>query len=371
MKKKSIVVSGVSITSGGPLTIYKELLTFLSTGELSNQYDIIAIVHDEKLFKDDIPHVKYISLPKAENWLLRLYYEYFGFKKISRKLNSYLWLSLQVATPNVVTEKQAIYMHNSIPFYKWKFSDFNYGSRYILFAIFFKYIYKINLKKNNYLIVQQSWLRDEFSKMYKYPSENIIVSYPNDNISINASTRVHFESLNSTYSFFYPALPRIFKNYEVICEAVKKLNERGIDSYEVILTIDGSENKYSKSIFEKYSYLNEIKFIGLIPHSDVSNYYSKSNCLIFPSKLETWGLPISEFSIYNKPMLIADLPYAHETASGADYVSFFEVDNAQVLSEKMEKLIKKDDMELKSVPLNSPAEPFTNSWTEVFDILIK
>ena len=50
--------------------------------------------------------------------------------------------------------------------------------------------------------------------------------------------------------------------------------------------------------------------------------YNKIDCLIFPSKLETWGLPISEFMAFDKPMLIADLPYAHETAAGAKYVAF-------------------------------------------------
>ena len=32
--------------------------------------------------------------------------------------------------------------------------------------------------------------------------------------------------------------------------------------------------------------------------------------LIFPSLLETWGLPISEFEQTNKKMILANLPYA-------------------------------------------------------------
>ncbi|WP_250854924.1 hypothetical protein [Escherichia coli] len=34
--------------------------------------------------------------------------------------------------------------------------------------------------------------------------------------------------------------------------------------------------------------------------------------MCFPSKLETWGLPLSEAKTYKKWIFAADLPYAHE-----------------------------------------------------------
>lgn len=50
--------------------------------------------------------------------------------------------------------------------------------------------------------------------------------------------------------------------------------------------------------------------------------YNTSDCLIFPSKLETWGLPISEMKFFGKPILIADELYAKETVGGYDKVQF-------------------------------------------------
>lgn len=63
--------------------------------------------------------------------------------------------------------------------------------------------------------------------------------------------------------------------------------------------------------------LSCINFIGFVDKNTLFIYYENSSCMIFPSKVETWGLPISEFSEFNKPMLLADLPYTHETASGS------------------------------------------------------
>ena len=57
--------------------------------------------------------------------------------------------------------------------------------------------------------------------------------------------------------------------------------------------------------------------------------------MIFPSKLETWGLPISN-SNYNKPILAADLPYAHETIGNYDKVNFFNPDDVNKLANYIE-----------------------------------
>lgn len=65
-----------------------------------------------------------------------------------------------------------------------------------------------------------------------------------------------------------------------------------------------------------------IDFIGFVDKKTLFEYYELSSCMIFPSKIETWGLPISEFSEFNKPMLLADLPYAHDTAAGSSKVAF-------------------------------------------------
>ncbi|WP_236612706.1 glycosyltransferase [Elizabethkingia meningoseptica] len=115
----------------------------------------------------------------------------------------------------------------------------------------------------------------------------------------------------------------VIKTFEIICKAVDILeNQYNIKNFKVYITIKGDENKYARWLYEKWSKLGCLDFIGFVDKKQLSMYYNKSNCLIFPSKVETWGLPISEFLEYNKPMLLADLPYAHETAIGGGVCSF-------------------------------------------------
>lgn len=129
------------------------------------------------------------------------------------------------------------------------------------------------------------------------------------------------------------------------------LRKKDNAKYNVLLTLKGNENRYAKLLYKQYSSLKTITFGGLLSYEEVYEKYNKIDCLIFPSKLETWGLPISEFMAFDKPMLIADLPYAHETAAGAKYVAFFNPDTPKMLADRMSEVINGDLFNFSSVPL--------------------
>ena len=140
------------------------------------------------------------------------------------------------------------------------------------------------------------------------------------------------------------------------------------------MTIDGNENIYSKEIVEKYGRLKCIEFIGLQTRENLMKYYSKIETVIFPSKLETWGLPISEAKAFGKNIILADLEYAHETLGTYEKVMFFGPDAAEKLAEKMEMLIN-DDENMKNIEFDGNFEkniekPFCKNWKELFDILL-
>ena len=100
------------------------------------------------------------------------------------------------------------------------------------------------------------------------------------------------------------------------------------------------------------------------------SYYENADCLVFPSRVETWGLPITEFAATGKPMLLSDLPYAHETSAGCQRVAFFNPEDPADLMEKMEKLVKGDESILQSVPKKPIGPPVAYSWEELFGQLL-
>ena len=370
MNKKTIVLSGINLIEGGPLTVYEECLRCIEKYFLEN-YEIVALVHNRELFSEFDSRIKFIEfMDSKKSYLKRFYYEYFYFKRLSKKLKPYLWFSLHDMTPNVVADKRAVYCHNSIIFYDMKIKDMINEFKMFMFSRFYKYIYKINIKKNNFVVVQQDWIRKRFKKIFKI--KNVVVAHPN--VVIDDSNNNCKNTKIVKNSFLYPSFPRIFKNFEVICKAVEILENKNIENFKVYLTIDGNENIYSKEIVEKYGRLKCIEFIGLQTRENLMKYYSKIETVIFPSKLETWGLPISEAKAFGKNIILADLEYAHETLGTYEKVMFFGPDDAEKLAEKMEMLIN-DDENMKNIEFDGNIEknienPFCKNWKELFDILL-
>lgn len=370
MNKKTIVLSGINLIEGGPLTIYEDCLRCVEKYFLEN-YEIVALVHNRELFSEFDSKIKFIEfMDSKKSYLKRFYYEYFYFKRLSKKLKPYLWFSLHDMTPNVVTDKRAVYCHNPIIFYDVKRKDVINEFKMFMFSRFYKYIYKINIKKNNFVVVQQDWIRKRFKKIFKI--KNVVVAHPN--VVIDDSNNNYKNTKIVKNSFLYPSFSRIFKNFEAICKAVEILENKNIENFKVYLTIDGSENIYSKEIVEKYGRLKCIEFIGLQTRENLMKYYSKIETVIFPSKLETWGLPISEAKAFGKNIILADLEYAHETLGTYEKVMFFGPDDAEKLAEKMEMLIN-DDENMKNIEFDGNIEkniekPFCKNWKELFDILL-
>lgn len=361
----TIVISGINLRSGGPLTILRDCLYFLSQSPLSEKYHIVALVHKRELC--NFPKIEYIEFPDSINsWLKRLYYEYFHFRKLSKRLKPYLWLSLHDITPNVYVVRQAVYMHNPSIVNKIRFRDFKYDKKYIAFSALYKYLYRINIRKNNYCIVQQNWFKDECCRLFSIPQRRFVVARPHVNLDyLNLDP-----DMKKCRSFFFPSFPRPFKNFETVCEAARLLVNRGLNDFKIVLTLDSGLNSYARDIVKKYQNISQIEFVGLIPPEDMPRYYEKADCLIFPSRLETWGLPISEFIPFNKPMIVADLPYAHETSQGANMVSFFHIDDAQQLALLMTDAVSGNFKSFQAVPQKAQEMPYASSYNELFNILI-
>ncbi len=365
---RTIVVSAVNLVEAGTLAILRDCLSYLSTLAGQGEYRVVAVVYKKELA--DFPHIEYIETqwPK-KRWLNRLWYEYVSMRKISKELAPvYLWLSLHDTSPSVIAERQAVYCHNSFSFYRWKMHDWIFAPKIAMFALLTRFIYQTNIHKNRYLVVQQEWFRQAMAKMFDFPANRILVAPPQRK-AIGETTS--HDELSPEVSFFYAASPNSHKNFECICRAVEMLNTKQLGKpFSVSITLKGNENKYAQWIGNKWGKTPNLQLVGFLNKVELLRYYSQSHCLIFPSKIETWGLPISEFATYSKPMLLSDLPYAHETAAGSSQVAFFNPDKPEELARLMEQLIVGNTSHLKALPSLQYQEPYAPNWEQMFNILL-
>lgn len=190
-----------------------------------------------------------------------------------------------------------------------------------------------------------------------------MVAHPSVTIKTEVISKLHVH--NSPVRFLYPSLPRVFKNFEILGEAVSLLNQVSVLDFELYLTIDGTENLYSRYIHRRYRHFAQLKFVGRQSSVQMHELYSSCDVVVFPSKLETWGLPLSEAKAYSSIILASDLPYARETVGSYDRVSFFPARSAIKLAHLMTEIIQ--GRWRPSGNMQIPVEdPFVSGWPSLW-----
>lgn len=363
LKRDIVVISGVNMVEGGIFTILDNCLQKISAYSENKGIKVIALVNDKSKF--NYPNIEYVEFPKAKkSWFLRLYYEYFYFKKLSNTIKPDVWLSLHDVSPNVICEKRFVYCHHPTLFYKSTLKDWKFDYKIGVFSILYKYLFQINISKNKAVFVQQNWIRKEFENLFHL--KNVLVTKP-ENVEEKNSVEINLDT--TKIHFFYPSFPRSFKNFELIAKAVQLLTDSIKNQIEIHLTLSENDNAYSKYIVKKYNFA-PLHFIGKISRVEVFGHYKKMDCLLFPSKLETWGLPITEAKGFEKPVLLANLPYAKETIGNYDKVSFFDVNKPQELADLISEFVNKS-IQYQGNKYTFDENDQLNNWNSIFDFMLK
>ena len=361
--RRCIAVSAVNFTEGGPLTVLREFVD-ATCRVLPDNWDVVVFVHDAKLLQ--VKRARLIEIRYAKRgWLRRLYVEWFVLRAYSRELKPDVWVSLHDVTPRVICARQVVYCHNPAPFFRVRLRDAFFEPQLLAFRLAYKALYRLNINRNYAVIVQQSWLREEFRK-WTDRAVRIVVAHPGVAEGIDIP-RLHPPRTNGTV-FLYPALPRAFKNVELIGRALQVLEQRSEWRSDVVLTIAGTENKYAKWLHARFGDLRSLKFAGRHSADQMRKRYAEADCLLFPSRLETWGLPITEAKQQGLPMFVADLPYARETVGNYDCADFIDTEDHVALAEKL-LAFQAHTFRFQPVSVVVPAQPFAADWTDLIDRL--
>ncbi len=331
VSQRKLVISAVNLVEGGPLTVLQDCVT--AAAAALPDWHIVVLAHRKALITT--PGIEVLEFPGIKRrWLIRLWAEWYGFHALSKELRADLWLSLHDMTPRVAARRQAVYCHNAAPFSSPSLRDAWFGPSYFAFAMLYEHVYRPLIHRNYAVIVQQAWLRDRFIKHFGV--KHVIVARPEGlGASTGLAPALRVPSGERGTVFFYPSLPRCFKNFEVIGEALKQLEKNPGWNGTVRWTIRGDENRYTRWLHSRFGQLRSLEWIGLQTRTEMKHHYQQADCLLFPSRLESWGLPITEAKEYGLPVLAADLPYARETVGNHGAAGFFDPLDAKALAQRM------------------------------------
>jgi len=117
------------------------------------------------------------------------------------------------------------------------------------------------------------------------------------------------------FDFIYVASGEPHKNHRNLVEAWKILAMEGL--YPTLsLTLDHEEDRCLVSWIELQVRSNHLQIENVGPGSreDVDQLYRESGALIYPSTLESFGLPLLEAAAMKLPILAAELDYVRDVS---------------------------------------------------------
>lgn len=332
----NIMVFDVAAESGGALSIlddfYKEVDNY--NNKDINWYFILS-----KAELKEKENIKVLNFPKIKkSWFHRIHFDYVETSKLIKENKIDFIISLQnIIIPNTRT-KQIIYLHNSLPFADYRFRITEDAKLWIYQNVISRLIYN-SVNKAYKVIVQTDWMKEKCSEIrgnsYK---DDILVVKP----KINKESIKEFKyKVDDKVKFFYPASSEKFKNHQVIIDACKLLKKDNIKNYEVIFTIKEDENEYVKRLQRQIKEENlPIRFIGVIDREKVMEYYSKC-ILVFPSYIETVGLPLLEARLSKCIIVSSDCSFSKDALKGYENSYKFKYDDCTELYRYMKNIILK------------------------------
>jgi glycosyltransferase involved in cell wall biosynthesis len=329
-----IIVYDVPAASGGALSILKDFYEEVKTSTNTTEW-IFVVSTDQIKSTENIKVLNYSWIKKSK--LHRLLFDYVTAPYLVRKIKADKIFSLQNVTVPFTGVKQILYIHNALPFTNKKMKFKEDKSAWVYQNVIGRKIIS-SAKKADRIIVQNNWMKEKCKIITNKKDEDIEVVAPG--IAGVLPDEYFTPDLESLPTFFYPAGVGVYKNHTLILEACRELKKIINKDFKVLFTLTGKENAYAKDLYDETQKENlPIHFAGAMSREDVYSQYQKS-ILLFPSYIESFGLPLLEARMYRCIIFASACEFAYEILSDYDNAYYFDYSEPDELVKLMAGVIE-------------------------------
>ncbi|MNV20195.1 Glycosyltransferase Gtf1 [compost metagenome] len=361
---QTIIVNATALVSGGALSILRQ---FIENTDNNIYHIFVSKAVDLDCAILSSSNVNFWFIP-PHNALMRIYWDFWGIKNFAEQhgIKYKTIVSLQNTTIASAATKQIVYIHQGIPFHERKWSFFKKNERRYAF---YKYIYPwfifANADENTEFVVQTEWMKTALINKFHVRKEKVHNIKP-DFIKWKLNCLYKKDNMSSSFDIFYPATGEIFKNHKIIFYALNYLyeNEISINNVKVYLTFDESQYPHIIDLFEKYPHLKEnIIFTGKLAYQKVTELYERADLIIFPSQIESFGLPLLEAAYAGRKIIALSTPFAHEILKDYQGCCYIPDDGDEWGRALADAIIKPRQ----TYPSFNPN--FSNGWEDFFKLI--
>ena len=336
----NIFVIATTLQAGGGITIYEQFLSHLPEHMRQNKYWIFV---NPMLPQVVMEGVTYISFPLQskikrilfEDKLLKAEVNKLGVKPdvvVSLQNNGYKCFN---------TCKQIVYFHQSLPLYPGFYNPLKRNERYLFnYKYIFPHLVKRTWAKNTQFVVQAPVMKKRLAAYFNILQKNIYVCFP-DIEKIDISQGEIHDWGDKCFHFLYVSACAKYQNGITLIKAVELLCKKSpklASKIRIHITTTPHRAPIMYKQVRKYGVENNFIFEGAIKHDLLMNYYKSVSALLFPSSIETVGLPMLEAAAFGTPEIVADVDYAHYVLDGYEGVIYKDIEDYSAWAEAIENV---------------------------------
>ncbi|GAB3690225.1 glycosyltransferase [Corynebacterium nasicanis] len=324
-----ISVMCIASRSGGGLTVLQSLVDYAVSADTGNEWQFIVSDQELPAATERVSIVR--ACPDYRGWRSRLR----GELTVGRRAVQSFHPDVVVSLHNIDTLARgrfplAVYVQQALPFqrdYRLSWRDpRERGLAWRQYLLRFPILHAV--RKAAVTFVQTSWLAAELSSAVPGARVRSIGFEQADRGDLPYGPTVRENR------FFFPAAASSYKNHRVLHEAVQMLQDRGVAG-PVALTLQEQDlrtliGESAAADFARFD------FRGWLSHEEVLALHGDS-ILVFPSLVESLGLPLYEAREAGVWIVAADLAYAREALEEYPLVAWFDPQDAASLAAAMEK----------------------------------
>lgn len=365
----NIFVIATTLQAGGGITIYKQFLSHLPKYIGHSKYWIFI---NPILPQVAIEGVTYICFP-LQSKLKRILFEGKLLQAEIVKLGVApdVLVSLQNNGYKEIKDcKQIVYYHQSMPLYPGIWNPLKSQERsQFLYKYIFPYIVKRTWTKDVQFVVQIPFIKRRMVEFFGIPEQNIHLCFP-DVEKIDIENVKPYEFKNDTYHFLCVVVgdvPR-YKNLLTLIKAaeiLKKSHKETDKPVKIHLTTTAEDAYVWAEEVKKYGVEDIILFDGKYKHDELLGLYKSADALLFPSYIETLGLPLLEAAAFGLPVFVANVDYAHEVLNDYDGVVYTDVHDYKAWAKNIIEF-KVNNKRYKPLPQDRKSD-----WGRFFDLIDK
>ena len=201
-------------------------------------------------------------------------------------------------------------------------------------------MYRFYCEQASIVVVSSQWVKSDLISQYNVDPNKIAVvpmapptdAYPVPSHEEIENTRLKLE-LPKEF-LLYPAQTFAHKNHIGLIRALAALKaDRGA---EIPVVFSGRKNEFFPEIeqFARSAGIwNQLRFVGFVTPVELQCLYRMSRALIFPSKFEGWGLPVTEALQNGTPVACSNVTSLPEQVG--DAAILFDPDSSPSIQEAL------------------------------------